>query len=313
MLIHAICGEEAPYCSKTFLATFKKQQSKVGNFSFTCDVCLTKNEHKQAADVKDLLSEMKDDNDVAELKEQISKLVSTVGPLVKTVNHLANEMEGMKNGKIAKYDNTTTGKESSKRQNDENQNELKANNEKGTSRINDESVASKSSVNRKKIINTSKSTLCIRSNGSPIDIEKVQDIAVGNSIQVSKTVVSNNGDLYVHCPTHEVREKLTPLLVNNESIQNEIVEVKSKLPTITILGVTMFNSKDKFLDKVKKQNPKIKEKIEEGDEFNIVYVKKPNESPSNRTDVKTFQIVASVSNDIRKIINAAKDRGYIRI
>ena len=62
---------------------------------------------------------MKNNNDVAELKEQITKLVSTVGPLVKTVNHLANELEGIKGCQVVKYGNATTSKESSKRENDE--------------------------------------------------------------------------------------------------------------------------------------------------------------------------------------------------
>ena len=42
-----------------------------------------------------------------------------------------------------------------------------------------------------------KSSLCIKSNGVPVNMGKVQELAANNSIQESKTVVKENGDVYV--------------------------------------------------------------------------------------------------------------------
>ena len=103
-----------------------------------------------------------------------------------------------------------------------------------------------------------KSSLCIKSNGNEVNLAKVQELAANHSIQVSKTTVKENGDVYVDLPSRENREKLAPLLNDNEFAENSVVELKSKLPTISILDVKEFTSKEVFLEKIKKQNPKIR-------------------------------------------------------
>ena len=122
-----------------------------------------------------------------------------------------------------------------------------------------------------------KSSLCIKSNGNEVNLAKVQELAANHSIQVSKTTVKENGDVYVDLPSRENREKLAPLLNDNEFAENSVVELKSKLPTISILDVNEFTSKEVFVEKIKKQNPKIKELIEKGSEFKVVYSKSPND------------------------------------
>ena len=141
-----------------------------------------------------------------------------------------------------------------------------------------------------------KSSLCIKSNGSEVDLEKMQEIAANNSIQVTKTTVKENGDVYVDLPSVENREKLTPLL-NQEVFENHsVIKLKSKLPTISILDVKEFSSKDDFVEKIKKQNPEIRQLIEGGSEFSIVYSKKPNET--NGFENKHCQIVPQVGEEI---------------
>ena len=139
-----------------------------------------------------------------------------------------------------------------------------------------------------------KASFCIKSNGVPVNIDKVQEIATSNSIQVTKSVVKENGDVYVDLPSTENREKLIPLLTDDTFARNEIVNIKSKLPTVSILDVSSFTSKETFLEKVKRQNPLIKEKIESGSEFSIVFSKKPRDDVSDRRK-KYFQVVARVS------------------
>ena len=161
-----------------------------------------------------------------------------------------------------------------------------------------------------KRVNKMKASLCIKSNGTPVDLEKVEELATANSIQVSKTVIKDNGDVYVELPSEENREKLSPLLDEETFANNEVVNVKSKLPSISILNVKTFPSKDEFIDRVKQQNPIIKELIEKGSEFSIVFVKEPR-GEENDQRRKFYQVVARVSDDIRRAIKCNDDKIYM--
>ena len=124
-----------------------------------------------------------------------------------------------------------------------------------------------------------KSSLCVKSNGQPIDLNVVKQIAVDHSIRVSGTVKSN-GDVYVYMSSVEHRDKMAPLLAEKHSADT-IVKLKSKIPAISI---ETFVNKNDFITNVKQQNPEIKEKIESGSEFTIVFVKEPmpESSDTNR-------------------------------
>ena len=137
---------------------------------------------------------------------------------------------------------------------------------------------------------------------------KMQELARNNSIQVTKTTVKENGDVYVDLPSIENREKLAPLLNDQAFATNSVIELKTKLPTISILDVKEFSTKDNFVEKIKKQNPTIKKLIEEGSEFSIVYSKSDSEK-SQRGESK-HQIVARVGTEIRKAIKVNKDRAF---
>ena len=152
------------------------------------------------------------------------------------------------------------------------------------------------------------SSLCIKSNGAEVDMAKMQELARNNSIQVTKTTVKENGDVYVDLPSIENREKLAPLLNDQAFATNSVIELKTKLPTISILDVKEFSTKDNFVEKIKKQNPTIKKLIEEGSEFSIVYSKSDSEK-SQRGECK-HQIVARVGTEIRKAIKVNKDRVF---
>ena len=153
-----------------------------------------------------------------------------------------------------------------------------------------------------------KTSLCIKSNGSPVNLEKVGELATTNSIQVSKTVVKDNGDVYVELPSKENCEKLSPLLSEETFANNEVVTVKSKLPSISILNVKSFTSKEEFIGKIKQQNPTIKELVEKGSDFSIVFAKEPCEENNQR---QKFQVVARVSDDIRRAIKCNDDKIYM--
>ena len=156
-----------------------------------------------------------------------------------------------------------------------------------------------------------KASLCIKSNGTPVDMSKVHEAAISKGIQVSKTVRKDNGDVYVDLPSNENMEKLVPLLEelpnNNE---HEVVKIKSKLPAISILSVTEFPSKDELIEKIKKQNPLIKEKMDNGSEFSIVFYKNPKTENVNN-DRNYYQVVARVSEDIRHTIKKSNNKIYM--
>ena len=152
-----------------------------------------------------------------------------------------------------------------------------------------------------------KKSLCIKSNGTPVDMSKVQNMATSNSIQVSKTTVQDNGDVYVDLPSEENCDKIVPLLEEN----NEVVKLKSKLPTISILNVKDFESKEQFVEKMKRQNRGIKDLIDQGGEFSIVFAKKPKETSAENGKNNYYQIVARVSDEIRKVIKMSGNKIYM--
>ena len=156
-----------------------------------------------------------------------------------------------------------------------------------------------------------KSSLCIKENDTQVNLNKIQEIAANNGIQVSRAEVKENGDIYVDLPSKENREKITTLLREENLNAEDIVELKSKLPTITILSVNQFSTKQDFIERVKKQNPGIEEKIDKGPEFSIVFSKKSTDIESDNPGKKYFQVVARVNDDIRKIIKMNGDKIYL--
>ena len=111
-------------------------------------------------------------------------------------------------------------------------------------------------------------------------------------------------------PSNDNRERLLPLLEDETFAQNEIVTLKSKLPSVSILNVESFDSKEEFIEKVKNQNPEIKELMEQGSEFSIVFAKEPRESGSNGKK-EYYQVVARVSEDIRKVMKSSGNKVYV--
>ena len=245
---HVICGDDAPYCCRTFLSNFKKL--RVSNFLFVCDSCVTRREHNQASDLKD----------------QISELAATVGALAREFNSFKTE------------------------------------------KVQELPEEADTVWKNKDRVQEMKTSLCIKgNNGVPVDLKKVQEIATANCIQVTKADVKPNGDVFVDLPSQENRQKLIPLLDSDTFEQNEVVTLKHKLPTITILGVKDFTSKEDFRERLKKQNPQLEGKLDQESDFSIVYCRKPRDHEENRG----HQVVARVSEEVRKIIKNGNNRIYM--
>ena len=152
-----------------------------------------------------------------------------------------------------------------------------------------------------------KFSLYVKSNDHPIDLERFKEITASNCIQVKRTVVKPNGDLFVDLPDVENRNKLQALMMNDTFAENEIIQLKSKLPTVSILDIKDFSNPTDFIDKVKNLNPNLKQLIEKGDEFSIVFSREPVEGGL----YDNWQIIVRVSESIRNALKQNNDRIYI--
>ena len=134
----------------------------------------------------------------------------------------------------------------------------------------------------------------------------VKNLANVNHIQVNNTITKENGDVIVNMPTIESQEKFLPILNSGQLTGNVTVKVPKKLPTISIGNITEFDNPELFIEKVKAQNPKIKEKIENGSHFEIIHTRKPTDLST--TGSKFIQVIARVSEDIRSAIKVNGDK-----
>ena len=152
-----------------------------------------------------------------------------------------------------------------------------------------------------------------------IDLEKVKEVVISNGIQITKASVSKqNGDVYVELPSEEQREKLVPLLKDEVVSGNTIIDMKKKYPVITIRNVSEYNSEEDFVSKIKAQNPQIREYIENGSQFSVVFKKEHNVNYGQNGLIldrveKAFQVVVRVSEEIRQCLKSNNDRLYIGI
>ena len=221
--LHADCGGATPFCNKTFLKSFKALQSNK-NFFFVCDHCQTNRENVAAST----------------LKEQLADVVTAVAQLTREVKELKNEkVEGP--SVPEKQVRPTAAKQP----------------------IAEKEQSVWTDGERMKKVKQGV-TVCIKNDSESVDVNKVKEVVVSHGVQVMKASVNKkNGDLYIDLPNKESRDKLIPILNEADIDSNQIIAVKQKLPTISIRNVVNYVDEYDFVAQVKKQNPLIKEKMEE--------------------------------------------------
>ena len=267
---HAVCNGTYPYCSKTAVQQFKLLEQKIF-FKFVCPHCQTAEENIAAST----------------MKQQIAELVAAVASLVKEVSELKKE----------KGNNQPPAANS----------QPAAMNEQGVIPPKPPSNVW-GNENRMKKVKTGV-TLCIKNDGHDVDIGAVKNIVTSNGIQVNKASVSKkNGDLYIDLPSDESRDQLMPLLNNANIPDNRIVNIKQKCPTISIRNVTEFGDENEFIEKVKAQNKCIKDMIESGSEFSVVFTRKNKQQNGEENEEERYMIVIRVGDDIRDALKAEGDR-----
>ena len=158
-------------------------------------------------------------------------------------------------------------------------------------------MAPKSVWDRTEKVKEVRTSLLARRNaesGRSVDIEKLEQAAIKYGIPVNSVHVSASGDTFVNLPNKVSSDKLQPLL---QEMNHDVITLKSKLPTITLLGVTQKYSKTDIINAILKQNEVIRVLVEEnGSHLSVVYTKEPSE------DGTYHQIVLRVSPDIRRAI-----------
>ena len=272
---HAECDNNASFATKSFVKSFKGLRNNI-NFFFVCDHCITNRENTEASS----------------LKQQMAEVVASVSRLAKEVSDLKKEGSGQTSVEVPVADKNVAGESP------------------GTT-VGKNPDSSKKSKTERKVDN--KFTLCIKNDGGRIDMTKVREVVTSNGVQVSKASVNHKtGDLYVDLPSTEEREKLVPLLREEALPGNTIVNIKTKCPVINIKNVADYVSEEDFIGKIKAQNPKIREKLENGSEFTVVFTKEfENIQRDTQPGIKVHQVVARVSQDIREVLKMNNDRIFI--
>ena len=273
---HADCNKTAPYCAKSYIEIVKNLQKKA-NFTFRCDHCVTSEEHVAASS----------------MQEQLAEVVKAVQTLTKEVKQLKEEKKLAHTQAQEKNDTTDAPKTTKK-----------------SVTWKDQTPAWSDTDKLKKV--KEKVTVCIKSNGEEVDMSKVGEVIANNGIQITKTTVSKaNGDVYLDLPSNETRDNLIPLLDQADIQGNRVINVKQKCPTISLKNVSDYTEENEFITKVKQQNPGIKEKIENGCEFSVVY-KKDIQTHTDTDQVQNL-IVLRVGNEIREAIKTAGDRIFLGV
>ena len=271
-MFHTKCDTQAPFASQSFVKSFKATQKNNANFVFICDRCITNRENTEAAS----------------LKEQMAEVVASVSKLTKEVAELKKERsEPMSQATSVS---------------------VKANDSKEKAHP---SAWQNTSQTNKMKQDIQKVTLCIRNDGDRIDMTKVREAVTSKGIQVTKASVNRKtGDVYMDLPSNEQRDMLLPLLQNETNPGNTIVNVKNKCPVVTIRNVKDFVSEDDFKERMKAQNPLIRDLLDKGSEFSVVFSKKLEQSGDDES-VERSQVVARVSDNIRDALKANNDRIFM--
>ena len=280
---HGDCDGVAPFTTKSFVSAFKKLRNN-DSFVFICPHCKTQRENIEAGTHQQQISLVI--TAVKQIKEEMKQEMKQIKEEVKQLKNESNTNEGISVPKTTDLTETAVPVPPPS---------------------NLPTTSAWSDPNRtKEIVRKEKVTLCIKRNNEKIDLSKLKEVVAKNGVQVSKTSVNKeNGDVYCEFPSNEQRDKLSQHLVSEG---RNCVNVKSKCPIINIRNVCDYVNEDDFVERMKQQNQRIAQLIDNGSEFSIVFTKEQNSDP---TKDAVHQIVARVSEELRDVIKEAGDKTYI--
>ena len=277
---HAICdsdsGNTDPIAKKTMLNLFKQASTKP-NFGWKCDTCMTISEENQAATLKEVLSKLCKKVEALENKLSTDIKTQVSEEFAKLTSAQSDGFAKLTTAQSEKFSNFSETVPQTVWNNSENVNAIK------------ESL---------------KASLLVKpsENGTPVDANKVRKLVRENGIPVNKVVSTSSGDTFINFPTVKSRDQLKPLI---ESTGNTVVPLKSKLPTVSIVGLTENINKDEIKKAICNQNPVIGKLVEDGEELSVIYTRPP---PTGKTN---YQVTVRVSPKIRSSIKSAGESVFL--
>ena len=146
-------------------------------------------------------------------------------------------------------------------------------------------------------------------NGNQVDKAVLEKTFVQNGIQVQKTFVNKSNETCIVLPSEKTASNLITHL-NNDLSQYPVVKLKSRLPTINIVGLPCNVDKGELVSNILKLNPEIKSVCDNSNTnisdnlaiFGITPLK-------NNTNV--FKATVRVSNEVRAVISNKGNRVYV--
>ena len=317
---HAICNtaeKSAKICTNSFFSLYLTSKS---NFTWACDTCVTKEEESAAASLSDQVLKL-----TQAVQNLEKKVVTPNGNIVEVVKQqVSTEFEKLKVSlaKEREEENKKSADKFMEIVRFQVAEEMRMISEHSVSTLLSEEAISKitaanQQVNReesvwgnKAKVDNIRSSLMVKPDtaGDPIDNKKVKKIVVENGIPVNSVKVSSRGETFVNLPDQSSRDKLIPLLtaeVTTDETPFEVVTLKSKLPTISLIGVTENLSPEKIKNCLYKQNDHLKALIDAKSHLSVIFVK----PPSGRQEF--YQVAIRVSPEIRKAIQSYGNRVHI--
>ena len=291
---HALCklyDKDSAIALKTFFQMFKNAKL---NFCWQCDKCLTKTEENIVATVNEKIGALS--AKVDSLADSLKKVVTLVTNNTVNTDELTQSITATIDDKIGGEFAELKTKLS------EEMEALKRSEET----IDPASEAAKTVWDMKEKVQEVRTSLLAKRNtdsGQSVDIDQLEKAAIENGIPVNSVHVSESGDTFVNLPNKASSDKLQPIL---EEMNHNVVTLKSKLPTIALLGVTRKYSKPEIVNAILKQNEVIRVLVEENNcHLSVVYTKEPSD------DNTYHQVVLRVSPDIRRAIKNHSNKLYM--
>lgn len=276
-LFHGVCRDakgdkkkNETISTRSFFNSFEAQtnnKSRPGNFVFICDFCMTKHEHEMAST---------EETKVDTLNKRVNNLSHTIDEIKSLLNTAINSP-------AAPLQPVPT---------------IPTANSPTQSWANMASKPLKRSV-----------LLLENKDGSTITDDavnkKVNKLISDNKIPIDESFKSKSGKMAFVCPTEEDRKTLDKKL--GELIPSVKTSLpQERLPTIAIANLCMKYSEVELHDKILSSQPKIKECIAEGEQFQVL----PRSVKSHRYNENKFQATIRVSTKIRHVIENQGDKLY---
>ena len=292
---HAICGKvEKHQKISSNVSFFQAYLTAKANFSWACDVCLTKEEESQISTVNEKFCSLS--TDLANLTTLVQNLTTQIPDKVTpNMDEIKAELSLEFSTRITQeFDQVKTIL----------RDEIASLETVKTAQIpTDLSETEWPSFPHNKSKETRTSLVVKRdeASGKSVDLDKLEKTLIDHGIRVNSVHVSDTGDTFINLPDKSSSEKLQPLIRDAEPT-NEIHTLKSKLPCIALLGVTRPYTKPEIENMILKQNTVIASLVEKGSQLKVLYTKVPE------GDNTFHQVVLRVSPDIRRAIKSSGNK-----